>query len=207
MFTFEKIRAVIQAKGYRFFDAGQFNLNIIGVRTNNSQSNSFDDHLLVVYRDLAFQWVVKQYPITTDPGKPWLLKPMDPKGCAVIVPGQYIDIYMIGIHGRSKPAARQYEALEQIGKLSYVRDNNHDSLIDFTLWKDPKNIFQDILKTNIHRASKWSVMRAIETYSAGCQVFQDPNDFEEFMGICRKSRELRKSNRFSYTLLMETDFI
>lgn len=203
--TLEKLRSVILGKGYRFFQGGQYNLNIVGIRTKNSESNSFDDFLLVAFQDKNFQWQLKQWAITTDPGKPWLLKPMDPKGCAVIVPGQYLDVYADGIHGRSKPPGRRYRALEQVGKMAYVRDNNKDSRIDSSLWKDPRNVFWDILKTNIHRSSQWAVTRWVETYSAGCQVFQSPKDFDEFMGLVSLAK-IAGHNRFSYTLLMETDF-
>lgn len=204
--TYEQLRAILQAKGYRFFDTGKYNLNIIGVRSMESRSNAFDDYLFVAYRDKMLQPRVNSYNITTDPGKPWLLKPMDPLGTAVIVPGQYLDAYTIGIHGRSKPANRQYEALEQVGSMRYVRDNSKDDLIDTRLWLDPKNVFTGILKTNIHRCSKWSIQKLVETYSAGCQVHADPKKFEEFMALCRTSRDILKVNRFTYTLLMESDF-
>jgi hypothetical protein len=206
MFTnVKKLRDTILAKNYRWFETGQLNLNIVGVRTLESESNKFDDFLLVAYKGQGFEWILKQYAITTDPGKPWLLKPMDPGGCAVLVPGQYPGAYMVGIHGRSKPADRRYEALEQVAKMTYVRDNTKDSRIDRSLYADPDKRFRSILKTNIHRASRWAITRAVETYSAGCQVFQDPREFEEFMAICRAAAKIH-GNRFTYTLLEETDF-
>lgn len=203
MFTADNLRAVFARKGYSWND-GTLAINIIGIRSKNSESNSFDDRIVVAYKDTNAQWRIKDYPFTTDPGKPWLLKPMDPGGCAVMVPGQYVDAYMIGIHGRSKPVGpRQYEALEQVGKIAYVRDNTRDSKINTELYKDPKNIFRAILKTNIHRSSLYSIQRFVETYSAGCQVFQSPSDFSEFMAICRLCKPA--TNRFTYTLLEEAD--
>lgn len=203
--TVENLKAVFAAKGYKYA-SGNLDLNIVGIRSTTSQSNSFDDRMIVAYLDKVGQQVLKEYPMTTDPGKPWLLKPLDPGGCAVIVPGQYIDAYMIGIHGRTKPAPRQYEALEQVGMINYVRDNNKDSTIDFSLYADKKNIFPGLLKTNIHRASQWAVTRFVETYSAGCQVLEDPANFEELMAAARASRDFLKKNRFTYTLLEEKDF-
>lgn len=193
------------AKGYRWYETGAFNLNIVGVRSRNSESNKFDDFLLVAYKDASFQWVLKEYQITTDPGKPGLLSPSNPKGTAVIVPGQYPSAYMIGIHGRSKPASRRYEALEQVGKMNYVRDNTRDSKIDASLWADPKNIFSDILKTNIHRAGRWVIQLFVGPYSEGCQVFPDPKKFDEFLALCKQSAKIH-GNRFTYTLLLEEDF-
>lgn len=214
--TLDKLRAVIHAKTgrdgapYRFFENGAYNLNIIGVRRETSKSNEFDDLLLVAYRDDRSAWQLKEYKITTDPGKPWLLKPMDPAGTAVMVPGQYAGAYAIGLHGRSF-ASGPYKALEQVAPIAYVRDGNKDEKIDVSLYRDPakaaKAIFWGILKTNIHRASKWAPVRTVETYSAGCQVFQDPKAFEEFLALCERSRANFKKNSFTYTLLEERDFI
>lgn len=214
--TIEKLRAIFAAKKYNFYDDKAFRLNIIGVRNTNSQSNSFDDTLIIAWYETVSlnagpNWIIKTYAMTTDPGKPWLLKPMDPAGCAVMIPGQYVNAYMIGIHGRSRAGNRQYEALEQIGSIAYVRDNNKDAVIDFSLYQDPvkreKNQFWAILKTNIHRASQWSIVRAVETYSAGCQVIENPADFNELMVIARKCRDRYGLNKFTYTLLEESDFL
>jgi hypothetical protein len=44
----------------------------------------------------------------------------------------------------------------------------------------------------------------INKYSAGCQVFADPDDFDEFMAILYKARE-EWGNKFTYTLLESKD--
>ena len=41
-------------------------------------------------------------------------------------------------------------------------------------------------------------------YSAGCQVFQDPDNFKEFIKICEKSSSIF-GNKFTYTLLTYKD--
>lgn len=206
MFTTpEKLKSVFAAKGYKY-SLAQMELNIVGIRSATSLSNSFDDRMILAFLDKDGNPFFKEWPMTTDPGKPWLIKPIDPEGCAVMVPGQYVDAYQVGIHGRTKPPGRQYEALEQISPIKYVRDNNKDSTIDFSLYADSKNIFLGLLKTNIHRASQWALQRFVETYSAGCQVLQDPADFNELMGAARTSRDFLKRNKFTYTLLEEKDF-
>lgn len=206
--TYDQLQKIVLAKKYRFFDSGQFNINLVGVRSQLSESNRFDDRLFVAYKDLAFQKVVREYSITTDPGKPWLLKPLDPKGCAIIVPGQYPGAYMVGIHGRSH-ASGGYPALEQVGPMNYVRDNNRDAIIDASLWQDPARIFSGILKTNIHHAGKDQLRRKLFKYlvnqwSAGCQVFEYYDDFLEFLEICKTGARLH-GNSFTYTLLEEAD--
>ena len=59
---------------------------------------------------------------------------------------------------------------------------------------------------NIHRSSAYKPSTYINKYSAGCQVFQDPDDFDEFMEICKKAAEVW-GNKFTYTLLESKDII
>lgn len=199
-----KIKEVMQKKGYSFFENGTFNLNIIGVRSTVSESNSFDDLLYVIYKDNYGSWTAIENAITTDPGKPWLLNPLaGTGGTAVLVPGQYKGAYMVGIHGRSRPTG--YKALEQKSNMKYVRDKNRDSKVDHSLYSNPANIFEANLKTNIHRASANSILKYVEKYSAGCQVFQDPAAFNTFIALCDKAAGLY-GNSFTYTLLEEKDF-
>lgn len=193
-------------KGYRQYQTGEFNINICGIRSHSSESNKFDDAIVVFYR-VNGTWTSKVFPATTDPGKPWLLKPMDPNGTLMLVPGQYIGAFRIGIHGRTW-ASGGYEALEQIGAMMYVRDNNLDAVLDFDLYRDPNLLarhgFYSNPKSNIHRAAKLAVARWVETYSAGCQVIQDPGDFDVFMRLCKLSAT-KYGNSFTYTLLEEMD--
>ena len=53
---------------------------------------------------------------------------------------------------------------------------------------------------NIHKAGKDS--KDVDQWSAGCQVFQKSDDFNEFMGLARKHKNLY-GNKFTYTLIDE----
>lgn len=204
MIPIYKLQSVLARKNYVWFNNGKYNLNIIGIRSEESKSNLFDDWLCVVYKDDLGVWTTRQYPITTDPGKYYLQNPLNKNGTIILVPGQYRGAYKIGIHGRSY-AGGGYKALEQVRPMRYVRDNNKDEILDFDLYrKGLGKIEESNAKTNIHRASKWSAIRLIERYSAGCQVFKSPNDFEEFIDLCDKSR-LLYGNSFTYTLIEERD--
>ena len=44
----------------------------------------------------------------------------------------------------------------------------------------------------------------VNKWSAGCQVFKKVADFNEFMDICRKARDIW-GNSFSYTLIESED--
>lgn len=57
---------------------------------------------------------------------------------------------------------------------------------------------------NIHRAHQDYELETVDKYSAGCQVIQDPNEFDVFMGVVKKSAEIF-GNKFTYTLINEND--
>ncbi|HYC28804.1 MAG TPA: hypothetical protein VEB42_08310, partial [Chitinophagaceae bacterium] len=172
--------------------------------------NQFDDLLLLIYKDNVGTWNMNVFPITTDPGKPYLMQPLSQAGTAILVPGQYAGAYKLGIHGRSKPAHKQYTALEQQKPMRYVRDKNRDAVVDTTLYADEKNLFWDNIKSNIHRGnpgwlSKLGYRYLVNNYSAACQVFQYADHFDQFIDLCRTSAILY-NNSFTYTLLEESDF-
>ena len=57
-----------------------------------------------------------------------------------------------------------------------------------------------VVGLNIHRASASRRSTEIGKFSAGCQVFADPDEFDLFIGLCEKAAELY-GPRFSYTLI------
>ena len=122
----ENIKSYFAAKSYKFFDTPdkRLNLNIIGVRRDNQGTNTFDDFLLVMYREEELM-VNHRWSATTDPGKYWLLNPINPKGTAVLVPGQYRGTWQLGKHQNS------YEALVQRKPVKVWRDNSKDEIIDY----------------------------------------------------------------------------
>ena len=54
--TLDAVRATFRKKGYAFFDQGDYNLNVFGVRRENMLSDRFDDYLGAVYKDTQRQW-------------------------------------------------------------------------------------------------------------------------------------------------------
>jgi len=198
----KKTRKIFDQKGYRFFDNGKpFNLNIIGVRSDERVAGKFDDSIMVLYRDQIRDWRVFVAPLTTDPGSFYLRKPLNPNGTLIMLEGQYTGVYKKGIHGRTWTSGG-YPALEQCGDISYVRDANRDNILDI----DKDNVITGNFKTNIHRAYKNKVAEFIWKWSAGCQVLQDPKDFDELMKLVDNSLLFGYPNKFSYTLLNQKDF-
>jgi len=190
------IQKVMSSKGYDFFTKGDYNLNIIGFRNPNLIANSFDDTLGLYYKENG-EWVIKCYPITTDAGTYWLQNPMNINGTAILVPNQYSSVYSIRKH------LNQYDALCQTnGVVETYRDNDKDKILDMK----KETITKGMYGINIHRSNPYTESAEVGKWSAGCQVFKKVTDFNEFMKICYKSKELW-GNRFTYTLLLESDVL
>lgn len=191
------LKYILKNKGYVFFEKGDYNLNIIGVRCNKiNQNDLFEDLLILTFKNNSF-WETYYFSITTTPGIYYLNKPLSKSGCAIVFPNQYRGLYKIGLH------KGKYEALVQKKKIQIYRDNNKDNILDFDLntLKEQEN-----LGINIHGPyKKNTILNKIGKYSAGCQVFQSYNELEEFLNICKKSAEIY-GNSFTYTLLEEKDF-
>ena len=197
----EQLRKTLQSKGYAFFgleNKSAYNVNIIGIRSDQDIFNKFDDALLVIYRDKKKNWEVRSYSITTDPGKIWMEKPMNSKGCAILVPDQYRGVYKIDGHGKTR-----YTALcQRLGKVKVFRDANKDHVHD----RDAGTITEGNYGINIHRSRKYGEADEVDQYSAGCQVFKNTDDFNDFMKLIQKSAD-RFGNAFTYTLISEGDLL
>ena len=196
----EKVKSVMEEKGYAFFSNGIFNVNIVGIRSKEAKSNKFDDTMLLIYRNKKKEWEVQSSVITTDPGEKYLVHPMNKKGTAILVPNQYRGVYKVDIHARHN-SKFAHEALCQRGNVLKVwRDGNRDKILDH----DAETIDEGWFGINIHR-SKVGEASYVGSYSAGCQVFKNGTDFKLFMSAVKKSADLY-GNSFSYTLLEEKDF-
>lgn len=185
------LRNIIKAlkdKGYVIYDQ-PYQLNIVGIRNEQSQPNKFDDQLYVFYKDETSKWVIKEFPITTDTGTYWLLNPMSSLGSAMLKEGQYIDAYKQGLH------KGDYTALVQQKPVTTYRDYDRNAVFDFGQKETTGNY-----GINIHKAGADS--QDVNKWSAGCQVFQKSDDFQEFMQLTDKHKA-NYGNNFTYTLLDE----
>ena len=191
---------ILREKGYKVFEKGFYNLNIIGIRSDQKGkvTNLYDDLLVVVYQTPNGNWNKQIYKITTEPGLYYMTqKLLNPKGTAILVPGQYSGCYMVGKH------KGQYDALVQKKAVKVYRDNNRDQ--EYNL--NPKTEDNGIFGINIHRSNEWVESQYVNKYSAGCQVFADPNEFASFMRLCKLQNKYFTKNSFTYTLLEESDLI
>ena len=185
------IIAAMDQYGYQVFKNHQgYDLNIVGIRTEDDVSDTFNDWVTVFYC-FAGMWNYFPFPATTDPGTFYRENPVNVEGTAVMKPGQYRGAYKVGYH-------KGYPALQQQGKITVWRDNNRDEVIDTTGSEQDTGIFA----LNIHRADKYNPTVRVSKWSAGCQVLQDPEHFEFLLKLCRRSRNLYGMS-FTYTLLEE----
>ena len=189
------IQRAFQKKGYKFFDNGFYNLNIVGIRSAKREAGSFEDFIAIVYQDEFEFWHCNYYEATTDAGTYWLAHPMNKKGTALLVPGQYMGAYRKGLH------KGQYEALVQSGVVRVYRDNNKDFINDY----NPNTIEEGLFGINIHRSNPIFESEDNARWSAGCQEFKNPHEFDAFMPIVEKAL-INYGNKFTYTLLNHTDF-
>ena len=169
-----------------------YELNIFGVRANKTQPNTFDDQLYAFYKDDKGAWKGRVYQITTDPGTYWLKNPMQVSGTAILKSGQYKNTYKIGLH------QGKYEALVQSGPVTIIRDYDRNAIADYNNGKESTGTFG----INIHRALSSGTTKNVDKWSAGCQVFANADDYNEFLQMAKKHSGLY-GNTFTYTLVDE----
>jgi hypothetical protein len=198
--TRQQIETAVKAKGYKWFENGDYNLNIVGVRnaeTENEVTNKFDDFVTLTYK-VNQEWNYHCFDATTDPGKHWVENIMRESGVAILKENQYRSSHKIGLH------QGKYEALRQQKPVQVYRDNNLDEYYDLK----KENIQEGIFGINIHRATKYEGRKStqVDKWSAGCQVIAANDDFRLFMEICNKAKDTW-GNSFTYTLINSNDLV
>ncbi len=184
-----KLLSILKRSGFEVYNK-PYQLNIIGIRSIEPASNSFDDKLYVSFVNKYGKTETHTYNITTDPGTYWLKNPIQVSGTAILKQGQYVNAYKLGLH------RGQYRALVQAKPVTIIRDYDRNAILDFNNGKESKGLFG----INIHRASIHGTTKNVGKWSAGCQVFEKNSDYIHFIGLCDKHRSLY-GNQFTYTLL------
>ena len=158
-------------------------LQVVGVRSNADVPNKFDDLIGLIQNDN-----VTWFTGTTNPGIHWLKNLLSSKGSALLKPNQYLDTWKLDLH------QGKYLALCQRKPVTVYRDSN----------KNDKSEESNVTETglfgiNIHRANISVISQLNDKWSAGCQVLNNPNDFNYLIAQCHKSGQ----KEFTYTLLKE----
>lgn len=185
--TIDSLKRTQAKLGYKWFEDQP---NIIGIRTTLSIPDIFNDILCIVYKENGVEKLFTAV-ITTEPGIYYQKKILNPNGCAVLQPGQYLNAYKIGFH-------KDQKALVQVGSVSVKRDKDLNGIAG-----DSGTLDKGLFGLNIHGATKLSLTKLIGPWSAGCQVHADWAKKEEMVAICSKYQAVNKG-LLTYTLLLET---
>lgn len=195
-------RAMLK-KGYDVFDSKEnpWNLNIVGVRTRTPEFDRFRCRLVHFYRE-ATEWKLDSWGITTLPGKTYMVdRLLNPRGCAILAPGQNKGVYALDYH------RGVYQALcQRNGSVRVFRDKDRDREYDM----DPATIQVGSFGINVHATENPDdgisnpVADRIGSASAGCLVFARVNDFVTAREQWRKARSAWGA-KFTLTLLDEAD--
>lgn len=111
----------VRRAGHVVFTDGSANL--IVQRSSERRAGEMDDLISVVRLDRYGAWVEHAYPCSADPGRAFLRRPENPKGTAILAPGQYRRAYELGKHkGR--------DALVQVGPVTVRRDGDRDEILE-----------------------------------------------------------------------------
>ena len=193
MYSKEQIEKAVKSQGYVWFDgAKDYDVNIVGVRNatpGQKVTNLFDDKMTLSYK-INGEWFFHEWDATTEPGKKGVMQFHNSGGVARLVPDQYRGAYVVGMH------QGKYQALCQRKEVTVWRDKNRN--MDFD------EIIRDtgIFGINIHKAG--TVSNFVENWSEGCQVFKRTKDFNDFMVLINRAKEIY-GNHFTYTLIISSD--
>lgn len=157
--------------------------------TLNPQTPNMFEDLRVVFSigqdgiPLIQPWIA-----TTEPGRPYTLKPMNPKGAARIAAGQYKS-WHVGTHvGPS--GFDPHEALIQAAPIDVYRDTNKD-------FKREGPIYTGMFGIDQH----WGYDQAkddVGTASAGCLVGEKRDGHRAFMAVIKSDPRFRANNGYKF---------
>ena len=207
-YELEQIMEVMKSQGFAIFDGTSgnsykdFDLNLVGIRNNNTASDYFDDKYVIFYR-LDKKWKIHYLSCTTDPGKPELMHPSFPaaqaNGTLIIKHNeQYRGAYTLGYHGTGN---WRHIALQQTSPIKAYRDKNRDSILNM----DESSVTVGLYGANHHAASLWQDLPNVGLYSAGCQVIQKPSEHRLASGLWIEAAKIW-GKQFTYTLLHQSLF-
>jgi hypothetical protein len=196
--TTQEIISALQRLGHSVYknDTKPYNLNIVGIRSTKPIVNEFNC-LMAVFWQYEGQWNMYKMQMTSLPGIYWLANPSNPRGCAILKEGQYKSVYKVDKHNS------KYDAIcQRLGDVTVYRDDDRDREYDMIKGTEDTGSFG----INIHRAHADYELETVDKYSAGCQVIQDPDEFEVHMEIAKKAAEVW-GNSFTYTLINEKNLL
>jgi len=187
-----EILSKLESLGYKTF-SGNYNLNLIGIRSAVQVPNKFKDRFLIIF-EADGKWHEYEFPFTSTPGSYYLKNPSRVSGTAVLCHDkQYRSCWKMGYH-RGK-----YQALVQVNEMSVWRDNNKDEKADYD-----GEVQTGLFGINCHRASESRESESVDRWSAGCQVLANPSHFAVLMNLVNEQIKHGYGDTCSYILVHES---
>lgn len=200
----DRIASACKKQGYPL-DKSIYNLvGISGLSPKNSREESYaidttpdkwNDSVLVLAHDGVDWEILCFYKATTEPGRHYVVRPLNRNGGACLDLGFHKDLWRFGLH-------RGYRALSQAGEVRLRRDRNKNHRRDDVMTVERGNgINLHTSKTTGWRGS--FSQNSIGTWSAGCVVIPVVNEFQELLSILEKSPQYRQNRNtlFDFRLL------
>lgn len=147
--------------------------------------DQWNDRRIVIQVVDGTALMVGNWAATTEPGRHYTDRPMNPKGAARIQFGQY-KAWSVGIHGNSFP----HEALIQVGPIAVCRDLNKDG------FRTGDRIDTGLFGVNQHSTN--GKPPNIGAWSAGCLVGQSLSDHHDFMAIIKSDIRFKKNSKYLF---------
>ena len=180
-------------------------INFFGIRNLNNLEDG-------IYNDTIGYWTQEKICMakgTTDPSSYYIKEnPMNPEGTAIMVTGYHDDIWVVGMHplGTTSYQALVNTAYGKKCKPQKVNRLTKDFQLVMEISKIPK-VFEGFFGCNLHHGKGWEIDNHIGGWSAGCQVYQDIEDFATMMKDVFNSESYKKDIHvpFSYSLTTELE--
>lgn len=154
---------------------------------NTSDANEFNDLRLVFDHNLS---CVGCWEATTEPGKWYTQRPMNPLGAFRIAFGQY-KAWKVGFHGNSDP----HESLIQVAAVDGFRDANKDMM------RTGDRKVSGLFGINQH----WGYdlpSNDIGKASAGCLVGRSRKGHRQFMEIVKSDPRYRADRNYLFSTIV-----
>lgn len=157
---------------------------------NADRLNEWNDRRLVIEVRQGTPRIVGNWLATTEPGKFYTDRPLNPSGAFRIAFGQYRS-WGVGLHGRT-----QYPALVQVGPVTGYRDGNRDGLRTGDLIVSGNSF-------GINQHHGWG-MALVDEGSAGCLVGQSVEGHWDFMELIQTDRRYQANSNYTfYTTVLD----
>lgn len=170
---------------------------LFGVRSQSPVLDFFNDLVGWYAVDDNGVWTYAAYNATTKPGIASLKDFSNPNGCAVVVPGFYSNLFVLGYH-KNNPKHPAFVENINAPAIRVWRDKNKDDTIQIG-----GKVYVGYFGINLHRADEKIITQTVGLWSAGCQVIQRATSL---MALRKKAKESGLP-AFDYALFDQADIL